>query len=276
MNGGWFATNAISALLLPPLNLVIPCGIGLLLRKRWPRAGLALGAASLAVLLVLSTKAGAQLLVRPLENLTAPLTPVAARGAEAIVVLGGGRVGNAPEYAGRDSPSLHTLARLRYAAMLQRRTGLPVLVSGGRPDGAPESEAALMARSLRDDFAIPVRWLEQDSDNTAENARFSAQQLQRAGIGRVLLVTDAMHMPRSQAIFARTGFDVIAAPTLFFGHERWSAGDFLPGGEGFQRSHYALHEWIGLLWYRLRHGSALPDGAGRARVAAAMAERSAQ
>ncbi len=262
MNGGWFATNAAAALLLPPINLVIPCALGLLLRRRWPRAGLALGLASLALLLLLSTKAGARLLVQPLENLTAPLASTAAPAAQAIVVLGGGRVGAAPEYGGRDGPNPQTLARLRYAATLQRASGLPLLVSGGRPDGAAETEAALMARSLRDDFAVPVRWLEDASDNTAENARFSAEHLFAAGIRRVLLVTDAMHMPRSQAIFTRAGFEPLAAPTLFLGREPLSAIDFLPGGEGLRRSHYALHEWIGLLWYRLRHGSEWPATAG--------------
>jgi uncharacterized SAM-binding protein YcdF (DUF218 family) len=261
MNGGWIATNAVSALLLPPLNLVIPAVVGLLLRRRWPRTGLTLGLASLALLLVFSTRAGAYLLLRPLENLTAPLTQEATAGAQAIVVLGGGRISASPEEGGHDSVNPQTLARLRYAARLQRTTGLPLLVSGGKPDGAAESEAQLMARSLRDDFAVPVRWLEQDSDNTAENAFYSKRQLQHDGVTRVLLVTDAMHMPRAQAIFERAGMDAVAAPTRFLRDERFSAIYFVPDGEGLKRSHYALHEWLGLLWYRLRHGDK-PAGMG--------------
>ncbi len=261
MNGGWFATNAVSALLLPPLDLIIPCGIGLLLRRRWPRVGLTLGALSLGLLLALCTKAGAQLLVRPLESLTRPLASAAAAGAQAIVVLGGGRISAAPEYGGRDVPQPQTLARLRYAAALQRATGLPLLLSGGKPDGSAESEAEVMARSLRDDFAVPVRWLEPDSDNTAENARNSAQLLRRDGVRRVLLVTDAMHMPRAEAIFARSGLAAVAAPTLFLGRERLSAIDFLPDGEGLRRSHYALHEWLGLVWYQLRYRHLEPEPA---------------
>ena len=103
-----------------------------------------------------------------------------------------------------------------------------------------------------------MRWLEPDSVNTAENAEFSKALLQRAGISRVLLVTDAVHMPRAQAIFTRYGLQTVAAPTWFVGHERLSALDFVPDGEGLRRSRYAAHEWLGLLWYRLRHGSALP------------------
>jgi uncharacterized SAM-binding protein YcdF (DUF218 family) len=269
MNGGWVATNAVSALLLPPLNLVIPAVIGLLLRRRWPRTGLALGVTSLALLLLFSTRAGAYLLLRPLENLTAPLTQEATAGAQAIVVLGGGRISASPEEGGHDSVNPQTLARLRYAARLQRTTGLPLLVSGGKPDGAAESEAQLMARSLRDDFAVPVRWLEQDSDNTAQNAFYSKRQLQHDGVTRVLLVTDAMHMPRAQAIFDRAGLAAVAAPTRFLRDERFSAIYYVPDGEGLRRSHYALHEWLGLLWYRLRHGDK-PSGMGDGMATKAM------
>jgi uncharacterized SAM-binding protein YcdF (DUF218 family) len=271
MNGGWVATNAVSALLLPPLNLVIPAVIGLLLRRRWPRTGLALGVTSLALLLLFSTRAGAYLLLRPLENLTAPLTQEATAGAQAIVVLGGGRISASPEEGGHDSVNPQTLARLRYAARLQRTTGLPLLVSGGKPDGAAESEAQLMARSLRDDFAVPVRWLEQDSDNTAQNAFYSKRQLQHDGVTRVLLVTDAMHMPRAQAIFDRAGLAAVAAPTRFLRDERFSAIYYVPDGEGLRRSHYALHEWLGLLWYRLRHGDK-PSGMGDGMVTKAVLE----
>lgn len=265
MNAGWVATNAVSALLLPPLDLIIPAALGLLLRRRWPRAGLALGMASLALLLLFSTRAGAYLLLRPLESLSAPLTPAAAAGAQAIVVLGGGRISASPEEGGHDSVNPQTLVRLRYAARLQRTTGLPLLVSGGKPDGAAESEAQLMARSLRDDFAVPVRWLEQESDNTAENAAYSKRQLRHDGVTRVLLVTDAMHMPRAQAVFLRAGLEAVPAPTQFLRDERFSALYFMPDGEGLRRSHYALHEWLGLFWYRVRHGSQLP-GAARSRL----------
>src|SRR4051794_23933566 len=160
MSIGWPITNIVSALLLPPLNLVVPGVAGFMLRKRWPRFGAVLCVTSLIGLIVLSTEAGAKLLAAPLENLSAPLVSARGAGAQAIVVLGGGRLKNAPEYAGQDSPSLVELARLRYGAKLHRETGLPLLVTGGTPDGSSESEAAVMARVLRDDFAVPVKWLE--------------------------------------------------------------------------------------------------------------------
>jgi uncharacterized SAM-binding protein YcdF (DUF218 family) len=258
MSASWLATQFVSALLLPPLNLVLAGVAGFMLRKRWPRAGGALCLASLIVLVIFCTDAGARLLLTPLENMAVPLTASRAADAQAIVVLGGGRLKSAPEYGGRDVPGHVTLARLRYGAVLHRQTGLPVLVTGGMPEGSAESEAALMARVLNEDFATPVKWLEQLSDNTAQNAQYSAQLLKQSGVHRILLVTDAMHMPRSQRIFARYGLQVVPAPTTFLSREPWSPADFVPNGGAFMQSHYAMHEWIGLVWYRIRHGDDAP------------------
>jgi len=255
MSASVIVTHAVSALLLPPLDLVLACAAGMLLKKRWPRLGRWLSAGALLLLLVFSTRAGALLFVAPLENRVPPLASAQGTGAQAIVVLGGGRLADAPEYGGNDIPGYATLARLRYAAKLHRETGLPLLVAGGAPTGG-EAEAAVMARTLREAFATPVKWQDDHSDDTAQNAAFSARILKREGITRILLVTDAMHMPRARAVFERTGLEIVAAPTMLFSRDTLTALQFLPDGEGLRRTHYALHEWLGLAWYRLRHGSA--------------------
>ena len=109
--------------------------------------------------------------------------------------------------SGRDLVGPVTLMRLRAAARLHRETGLPVLVSGGAPDGPGESEARLMARSLKEDFGITARWLEEQSTNTAGNAILSAPLLHEANVRRILLVTDAVHMPRARWAFERVGLE---------------------------------------------------------------------
>jgi len=257
MSASVIVTHAVSALLLPPLDLVLACAAGMLLKKRWPRFGRWLSAGALLLLVVFSTRAGALLFVAPLENRIPPLVSAKGTGAQAIVVLGGGRLADAPEYGGNAIPAYATLARLRYAAKLHRETGLPLLVAGGAPTGGGEAEAAVMARTLREAFATPVKWQDDQSDNTAQNADFSARILKREGITRILLVTDAMHMPRAQAIFETTGLEIVAAPTMLFSRDTLTALQFLPDGEGLRRTHYALHEWVGLAWYRLRHDSAM-------------------
>lgn len=252
MNASIILTKAISAAILPPLNLILLCAIGLMMRRRWPRFGSTVSASALIALAVISTPAGALLFVTPLEEQNPPLISARNTGAQAIVVLGGGRIMNAAESGGRDIPAVIPLARLRYAAQLHRETGLPLLTSGGTPDGREESEAAIMARTLRQDFAVPVKWLEGKSNDTAQNATFSAQILKQAGVHRILLVTDGIHMPRSRAVFEKAGLEVVPAPTLFYSRNEFTPTDFMPSGEGLRRSDYALHEWIGMAWYRLK------------------------
>jgi uncharacterized SAM-binding protein YcdF (DUF218 family) len=245
-------------LILPPASLFLVIAIGLALWRRHPRAGRIVAGTGLALLAFLSTTGGARLLVAPLENMTAAVQAPERAGAQAIVVLAAGRLQRAPEYDGRDIPDYIGLARLRYAAHLQRRTGLPILVSGGvgasdpATDDRRYSEADSMAAALREDFGVPVKWLEGRSRDTAENAAFSAAMLHADGVKRILLVTDAMHMPRASAVFARAGMDVVSAPTMFFSHQPLSIRACIPSAEGIRRSWYATYELIGIVWYKLR------------------------
>lgn len=247
-------------LILPPANLFLLIAIGLVLWRRWPRTGRWFAGIGLAALAFLSTAGGAQLFVAPLEHRTHALLAPAKAGAQAIVVLAAGRVAHAPEYGGRDIPDYYTLARLRYAAHLQRITGLPVLVSGGNgssgtdpdEDDRAYTKADAMAAALREDFGVPVAWVEGGSRDTAENARYSAALLHADGIKRILLVTDAMHMPRAHTAFARAGLDVVSAPTMFFSVKSPEIGAWIPSAEGIRRSWYAIYEWIGIVWYDLR------------------------
>ena len=253
MSLSWLINAAMGALLLPPLNLILLCALGLWLRRRWPRLGVGLSIAALLILTVISTRFGASLFITPLERFNPALTSAKDSGAQAIVVLGVGRISAAPEYAALDIPSAAALQRMHYAAKLQRETSLPLLVSGGQPDGAAESEAAIMARVLRENFSAPVKWVEGASNNTAENAQFSYRMLNPVGVRRVLLVTDALHMQRAKLVFEQMGFEVIAAPTIFVSNTRSTPADFLPGAQWLQKSSYAMHEWLGLAWYGLRY-----------------------
>ena len=247
-------------LFLPPTSLFLIIALGLLLWRFRPRAGRIVAGTGLALLTFMSSNAGSSFLVRPLEQLTKPLARPESAGAQAIVVLAAGRLRSAGEYDNRDIPDHTALARLRYGAHLQRRTGLPILVTGGNGGSGVDpatidmgyTKADAMARALREDFGVPVKWLEGRSRDTNENATCSAALLRPAGVKRILLVTDAMHMPRSCAAFERAGLDVVNAPTMFFSKQAQGSSSWVPGAEGMRRSRYALYEWMGSIWYRLR------------------------
>jgi len=247
----------LRALILPPASLIVLLALGLVLYRRRPHAAQAAVLAGLVLLYVLSTRIGVSMLVAPLERMAPPVTAARGTGAQAIVVLAAGRVANAPEYGGMEQPDYVALARLRYAVRLHRETGLPILVSGGNgtEDGRFKPKAFAMARALREEFAVPVQWTEPASENTAQNAEFSARLLQKENIRRILLVTDAMHMPRSVMAFERNGMVVVAAPTVYFSSGRFTWMHLVPTVENLRRTYYALYEWIGLAWYVLQYAS---------------------
>lgn len=247
----WFLTNLVSAFLLPPLNLLLIALAGLFLVRSRPRLGRALFVGAFALLWLCATPYVADGALRLLES-KIKVVDLRAQPADAIVVLGGGSYFRAPEYGGMDTVSEPSLVRLRYAARLQRETGKPILVTGGRPLGNDTSEAQQMKAVLEKEFNVPVRWTEDDSDNTQENARHSYRLLQQAGISRIYLLTHAWHMPRSILAFQRAGFEVVPAPTAFDLPYQADLLSFIPQAGSLNNSRIVMHELIGMLWYRLK------------------------
>ncbi|MBB2493652.1 YdcF family protein [Aquipseudomonas ullengensis] len=177
--------------------------------------------------------------------------PQLAQRAEVIVVIGSGREEADPAW-GSDQPSATALERLRYAARLHRASGLPLMMSGGLHYDQPPSEAAMMAEVLQRDFSVPTRWQEERSRTTWENAEYSAALLREQGIRRVVLVTQAAHMPRALWCFERQGLDVVAAPLGFLGvANARPLGGWLPEGKALWQSTRLLNEALGQALYPL-------------------------
>ena len=138
------------------------------------------------------------------------------------------------------------------AARLHWASGLPILASGGLHFGAPPSEAELFAQVLQEDFSVMARWQEGRSRTTWENAALSAPLLRDAGVRRIVLVTQAWHMPRARWCFERHGFEVVPAPLGFLGVPNGRPlGGWLPESKALWQSGLLLHEAAGLLLYPL-------------------------
>jgi uncharacterized SAM-binding protein YcdF (DUF218 family) len=245
----WLIRNAVAAALMPPGCLLLLSCCGLWLLRRRPRLGALLLGLSIVLLYALSTRFLADHLLQALE--TPARDPLAAGTGEAIVVLGAGTYQGAPEY-GTDTVNAHGLVRLRYAARLHRASGKPMLVTGGSPEGASEAEAALMAATLKDDFGVAVKWTEDRSRTTLENARYSRALLSQAGINTVYVVTHAWHMPRAVLAFESSGFTVIPAATGYATRFRPTVLDFVPDAHALADSSRWFHEIIGIAWYRIQ------------------------
>lgn len=250
---------ALKLIALPPASLMLVAVLGLLLIAFGRRGGgTALVTIAVLALYVLGSPYISTRLLASLEDVPVAEVPPPA-GTEAIVVLAGDSRRPTPEYGG-PVPGPMVLERLRYAARLQRETGLPILASGGLTQDDTVSHAALMREALTDDFRAIVRWTESASANTFENARESAALLAADGIGRVYLVTHAWHMPRAVAAFESTGLDVVPAPTAFTTPTPFEVKYFVPTASGWAESYYALHEWIGRIWYGIEYAVKLSTG----------------
>jgi len=240
----------VKALLLPPNGPLLVVVAGIVLAGRWPRLGRRIAIAGMLVLTVLSMPIVGAWMIERLDR-TPPLDVRQPIDAQAIVILGGGVRRYAGEYRGATISGI-TLARVRYGAHLARRTGLPVLVSGGAARNLP-AEAPLMRKVLVDELGVPVRWVEAKSRDTHENAVNSAALLKASGISRVILVGHSFDFPRTRKEFEAAGIGVIPAPINIPSTAEVSALDFVPSLGGMQLSYFATYEILANALYAMTH-----------------------
>jgi uncharacterized SAM-binding protein YcdF (DUF218 family) len=259
--------------LIPPNLFILLTVLGLVLAWRLTRLGLVVATFGGALLYLASTPVVANFLVGSVKDLAGaiPVLPSDAPPGAIIVLSADYRRSDTPGQSFTVGPM--TLERLADAAREERRLGLPVLVSGGTPNGLDDSLAGMMSTVLEDDFRVPVRWRENRSRTTFENAAFSADILRRAGVPSALLITHCRDMARALWSFYAVGYPVIPAICPAHQTERRRSGEasslsvssFFPQVPSLFVSYLALHELIGLGWYRYRYrdGDVRP-GAGLA------------
>ena len=246
-----------------PLGLISVCLIVALvtLRKR-PRMATIAISLSLAVLLLSSNAWVAKYMIRSLEWQNIPGTQIP--NAEAIVVLGG-----ATKSATWPRPTVDLSEagdRVIYAAQLYLQKKAPIIIlSGGRIDwrGSGSPESADMATILTS-IGVPAAAIiqEPDSLNTYQNAVNVHKILEARGIKKVLLITSAIHTPRSLKIFKRQGIDVIPTPTDFLVSQgeleeltntpKAAILNLLPDTNNLNQFTSALKEYFGTFIYSLR------------------------
>lgn len=252
-----FYFGKLAGNLFGPLGLAIILVVTALFLIRKARVARILAIAGVAILWLCSTRLVSQALLGGLENRIPGFTVDTAPRSPVIIVLGG--FIRAPGGSREHGELSEAGDRLLQAFRLYRAGKAPlILVSGGAVpmlgnSAGTESEAA---RTILLEWGVPdaAILIEKRSKNTAENARFSREMLAARGIKRALLVTSAAHMPRAVGAFRKAGLEVSPSPANYL--TGWAQPDLpfriLPDTGALSDSTLALHEYIGLLIYRLR------------------------
>jgi uncharacterized SAM-binding protein YcdF (DUF218 family) len=252
-----FVVDKLLSPFLSPLGLVL-----LLIALGWllvafgrRRSGLLAVAIACIGLYAASTDFVAQRLSGLLERQYPPMPVTSLPSADVIILLGGM---TEPALPPRQAPDLNQHAdRAVLAADLYKAGKAPLIIAtGGNWPYGPgvESEAADMAAILTR-LGVPQSaiLLEDQALDTAGNAAYSARIMAAHHLATALLVTSGIHMPRAVAAFRTAGIsvtpavaDIVDVRTL-----RFAFRYFQPRPEALTETSEALHELIGMLYYRL-------------------------
>lgn len=255
----FFLFKRAVGIVMQPLPVIFGLLVLALLASRYRKRRLAkaLYVLSAAILVASSFPPLVRLAAWPLESRHRPLLPADAEelSPKLIVVLGNG-------VAMPDDAAMPALTRLNDSARARLVEGVRLaglfpeagLVVSGNGMGY-ENCGDAMALAAAELGVDPGRVLALSQSLDTEHEAQLTEEL--AGGGRVLVVTSAVHMPRSMMYFAEKGVDAVAAPCDYIGplsSEVRSAVNrryWGPGGGALAKSEWLWHEYLGLLYYRL-------------------------
>ena len=249
------------SLLAYPLGVTVLLGLaaltaGIFRRPRW-----ALGLASVALLWLWgwSMPVTSERLRLSLEQAYPNVAVAEVPEADAIIVLGGAFSTNEawpyPNASGSIDRYWHA-ARLYHAGRADR----VILTGGGAPDRPTKLTEAEAGAIFLQDMGVPheALLLDTESRTTRDHVVYLKPIVEEAGLDRLLLVTSATHMRRSEAVFRQADFDVVPVATDFSVGERRGGGlrHYLPSAGALGGSTRVVHEYLGMLFYRLTSSSA--------------------
>ncbi|MFP4147607.1 MAG: ElyC/SanA/YdcF family protein [Halorhodospira sp.] len=261
-----FVLSKVAGAVLMPLSLLVLVGVVggvLLFLTPFRRTGQSLLVGMVAMLYLLSWEPFASRLLAPLEQRYPPLLDPDELAEQAevthIAVLGHGhRLDDRLPVTSQANTD--GVTRVLEGVRLQRHFPDSTLVlTGGSVQGpTPNSEVLyqlLQATGLETGTVERLT----TPRNTAEEAEAVAELLEdKPASGRVILVSEASHLPRAMGLFRGQGLDPIPAPTRHRVRQREPGADPHPGyalrptADALRMSERAFHEYLGIAWGRLR------------------------
>lgn len=204
---------------------------------------------SFALFIVITMQPTAAIMVHSLENDYASLVDTnKIKEAEYIIVLGGG-YNDGEQMPANSLLSGSSLARLVEGIRLKQINNKAKLIfSGGKPYTENYTEASIYQRTY---FSLTKDTLPNILSELPHNTKSEADEaFKLVGNKKMILVTSSTHMPRAMYLFQKMGCNVTPAPCEFFVKTLKYYPNF-PSGNSIKQTEIAIHEYIGLLGYKL-------------------------
>lgn len=174
---------------------------------------------------------------------------------DVIILLGGGVDDRLVDLTGHPGVLNEQMVnRLVTTARLHTNLQVPIILSGGRAPGSDIAEAIAAKRYLLDLGVLPSQIItEEKSTNTFENAEKVHTLCRQRGFTRPIVVTSAHHLKRALWSFQQEGLTCtpFANGLASLPARPYTWRHFLPGS--FEKAANYLHEYLGLVYYRLRY-----------------------
>jgi len=224
--------------LLPSVFVLVLILIGIILifRKKRGKLGKILIILGILLYYLFSITPVADLIISPLEKQYQPVQKEELNKADKIVLLLGGKESDV----------------LRASEVLRLYNLQSAIIISGRDPLSPKIEEAKEVKDFLVERGIPSEniILEDKSRNTFESAKNIKEILDDEPF---FLVTSAYHLPRAIETFQKARTNPIPAPADFKIEKNYDILDFFPDAQNLRNSDIALHEYFGILWYRLKY-----------------------
>lgn len=171
---------------------------------------------------------------------------------EIYILLGGGIITNTLD---GNVPLKNANGRILKTAQLYNKNPKKIYISGGSPLQNKESESSVYKRELvllgipEEDIIIEER-----SKTTKENSTYIKWIMNEKNIKSGVLITSAIHMPRSMEVFKDFELEFYPAPCDFMAHfEKQNNLAYVPQFKVLKDLYLAFWEYIGFIYYKIRY-----------------------
>jgi uncharacterized SAM-binding protein YcdF (DUF218 family) len=241
-----------SLVTLPGIFLVLNIILFIyLLQVSWSKLIKFISALTIVIMVITFTGLGVHLLVFPLENYANRIAGFQDNQIKKLptVVLGGGIHYNVN--GNQSELSSISRDRLLKGVLIARENQMPLIYTGGVGVGYENISEADIAKEFVNNFANIEFIQEKEAQTTYENGLEIKKWLKENQYEQIYLVTSAIHMRRSVAVFDRLDIDYIPVISNYSYSHNLSWLDYLPSRGCLRANMQAVHEWVGLVWYRI-------------------------